>query len=122
MPDDRGFGAFDVCMKSANFREAFCARYGCPESNFERQFFRRAVYRHAFPLAVVIRWCVPRFFRPDTDFIQWVGRAASLAEVRTELADFEYRNWLSPHWLRTGFLIRLNPARVKALAKHRLLS
>ena len=109
--------ASDVPMKSVNFRDAFCTRYRCADSDFERMFFRRALYRHAFPLAVVIRWCLPRFFRADTEFIQWVGRAVSLAEVRTELADFEYSNWVSPHWLRTGFLIRLNSSRVKALAR-----
>jgi hypothetical protein len=108
---------FDVLMKSVNLRDAFCTRYRCAESDFERMFFRRAVYRHALPLAMVIRWWLPRFFRRDADFIQWVGRAVNLADVRTELSDFEYGNWVSPHWLRTGFLIRLNPTRVKALAK-----
>jgi hypothetical protein len=107
----------DMLEPPVTFRAAFCARYRCADRDFERTFFRRAVYRHALIPAAIIRWCHPRFFRTDADLIQWVGAAINLPEVRHELADFEYRNRVSPHWLRTGFLVQLSPSRVKALAR-----
>lgn len=104
-------------MSSVNFQSAFCTRYRCLEADFERQVFWRGLYRHAVPLAVMLRWFAPRFFHVDVEFIRWLAGAVTMSDIREDLQDFEYRNRVNPQWLRTGFLIRLSPARIKALAR-----
>jgi len=86
-------------------RTAFCARYNCPDADFEDTFFWRALYRHAVPLAVFLRWTPPDFFRRDMEFLSWLGRAATMADVRREIHSFRYNNRTSTHWLRTEFRI-----------------
>lgn len=102
---------------SGNFRTAFCAHARCADAAFERTLFWQGLYRHAVPLALLIRWFAPNFFRPDEEFIRFVGADASLAEVEEDMERFEYGNRVQPHWLRTGLLIRVNQARIAALAR-----
>ena len=109
-------------MTPPDFRTAFCAQMGCADSAFERALFWRGLYRHAVPLAFFLRLTVPGFFREDEEFIRWVGRDGSLAEVETDLERFRYGNRVRAHWLRTGCRIHLNPARIWALARRCLAS
>ena len=99
------------------FRSAFCARYRRSDSDFERAIFWRALHRHAVPLALLLRWISPGFFQPDTEFIRWLAGARNLADAHGDLANFEYKNHVAPHWLRTGFSIRLSASRIEALAR-----
>ncbi|MCP5525039.1 MAG: hypothetical protein H7A46_26240, partial [Verrucomicrobiales bacterium] len=39
------------------------------------------------------------------------------ADIRVEIDNFEYRNRLTWNWLRTGLMLRVNSARVFALAR-----
>lgn len=98
-------------------RSAFCAQAKCPESAFGRRFFWRGLYRHAVPLAALIQLFAPGFFRDDRAFIEYVGGDVSLGELREDIARFEYGNVVRQHWLRTGLRIRVNSARVEALAQ-----
>lgn len=101
---------------STDFRSGFCAQMCCADSAFERALFWRGLYRHAMPLAFLLRLTAPRFFREDLEFIRWVGGAGSLAEVEEDIERFRYGNRVRAHWLRTGCRIHLNPRRVWALA------
>lgn len=100
----------------------FCAQRDCAESTFERRFFWLGLYRHAVPLAVLIQLFFPAFFRDDRTFIQYVGGDADLGEVREDISRFEYGNLVRQHWLRTGLRIRVNSARIAALARPYLKS
>lgn len=99
-----------------NFRTAFCRRTQCQDTRFERALFWRGLYRHAIPLALFIRLFAPRFFRDDLDFIRFLAADTSMEDVAEDIDRFEYGNRVRRHWLRTGLRIRLNSARVAALA------
>jgi hypothetical protein len=96
---------------------SFCARHHCPESEFERRFLRLALYRHALPFAGVLRLLWPRFFHLDDEFIGWIGQSEDLEDVWAEIEKFEFRNRTTWGWIRTGLKMRLNCARVLALAE-----
>jgi len=98
-------------------RGSFCARYRCPVEAFEEKLFWRGLYRHALPMAWIIRRASPEFFRRDEEFLRWLGETLNMADVRREIHSFRYLNRTCPHWLRTGFRICLSPSRVKAVAK-----
>jgi hypothetical protein len=104
-------------MNPPNFRAAYCARHHCAESAFERRIFWRGLYRHAVPLALLLRLFSPAFFRPDAELITRLAGAGSLAEVNEDIDSYEYGNRVRSNWLRTGFLIRLNSARIRAMAR-----
>ena len=104
-------------MTPPDFRTAFCAQMGCADSAFERALFWRGLYRHAVPVAFFLRLVVPGFFREDEEFIRWVGRDGSLAEVEADIERYRYGNRVRTHWLRTGLRIHLDPARIWTLAQ-----
>lgn len=104
------------------FRAAFCRRMGCGEAGFERALFWRGLYRHALPVAWVLRVFSPRFFREDLDFIRHLGTDATMSEVNEDIDRYLYGNRVRRHWLRTGFNIRLDHHRIAALASSLLRS
>jgi hypothetical protein len=101
-------------------RACFCARRQCPESEFERRFFRLALYRHAVPFAGLLRLFWPGFFHFDTEFIGWIGQSKDMADVYTEIEKLEFRNRTNWGWLRSGLRLRINYNRVLALAEEYL--
>jgi len=102
--------------RPVTFQEAFCARYRCPAAQFPDRAFRRCLYPHAVPLALVLRRLAPAFFREDLQLIQQLGLDQDLEEVDAALSDFQYVNRARRHWLRTGLKIRLSGRRVRELA------
>lgn len=102
--------------KPSSFRTAYCQRVRCEESSFEGALFWRGLYRHAVPIAVVIRAFSRDFFRDDLQFIRHVGSDSSMAEIAEDVERFEYGNRVRRHWLRTGLRIHLSPARIRKLA------
>jgi len=101
----------------SSLRSSFCSRHHCSDSAFEGEFLRRALYRHAVPFTGLLRLVWPQFFHLDTEFIGWIGQSDDLADIRVEIDNFEYRNRLTWNWLRTGLMLRVNSARVFALAR-----
>lgn len=106
-----------IVTEPRTFRVAFCARAQCEDSAFEGTLFWRGLYRHAVPLAFLIRCVAPRFFRDDDELIRQLGRDRSIEEIADDIEHFEYGNRVRPHWLRTGLRIHLNPQRIEALAR-----
>jgi hypothetical protein len=104
-------------MNRMTIRTTFCAQSKCSESAFERRFFWRGLYRHAVPLALLIEWLHPAFFRDDKAFVEYVGGDDCLGEVHEDISRFEYGNRIRQHWLRTGLRIRVNSARIAALVR-----
>lgn len=99
------------------FRRSYCARHRCTDSTFDGAVFWQGLYRHAVPLALVIRRVAPGFFRDDEEFIRFVGDDASMAEIEEDVERFAYGNRVRRHWLRTGLRIQVDPSRIAALAK-----
>lgn len=110
-------GVSSAVSTPTDFRSAFCDRMRCAASAFERAVFWRGLYRHAVPLAFVLRLTTPGFFRADEEFIRWVAGDGSLAEVEEDIERFRYGNRVQTHWLRTGCRIHLNPHRIRGLAR-----
>lgn len=115
LPGQGDYVATEV-MTRPDFRTVFCQQAHCEASHFERALFWRGLYRHAIPFAFLIRLVAPRFFRDDLDFIRFLGADASMEEINEDIDRFQYGNRVRRHWLRTGFRIHLDPARIAALA------
>lgn len=103
-----------------SLRACFCARQQCPDSEFERRFFRLTLYRHAVPFAGILRLFWPGFFHFDTEFIGWIGQSRDMTDVWTEIDKLEFRNRTNWGWLRSGLRMRLNYDRVLDLAEEHL--
>ena len=86
-----------------NFREAFCAYYGCAPEAFERKAFWKTLNRHALPLAVPI-WIFNRgFFHKDFDVIRAFGNARNTREFGTATGEFSTVNRMDNN-IRRGLL------------------
>jgi hypothetical protein len=103
-------------MNPKSLQDAVCENLRCSVTQFERRLFWQCLYRHAVPLAFLIRWFTPAFFRDDLLLIQWIATDVNLTEIDDDLDRFEYGNRTRKHWLRTGMKIRLSSARVTAFA------
>jgi hypothetical protein len=97
-------------------QEAFCARHQCPVAQFPQRVFRLCLYSHAVPVALVLGKLNPGLFREDRQVIEQLGLARDLEEVDAALSDFQYVNQARPHWLRTGFKVRLSGRKLRMLA------
>lgn len=98
------------------FRQAYCARFGCAEQDFESQLLRRCLPLTSRPLAWLLRLCLPRFFEAELEVVANLGLARSLAEI-----DFAANELASVPESRTGLLRgvlrqRLSGRRLMAVA------
>lgn len=107
----------EMATAPPDFRTAFCTMARCPDLAFERAVFWHSLHRHAVPLAWLLRWLRPAFFREDDQLIQQVGRDRSLEEVAEDIEHFQYGNRVHSHWLRTGLRMHIAPQRLAALAR-----
>lgn len=97
------------------FKEAFCERYRCSPEMYERRVFWRSLYRHAVPLAALIYWLKPEFFKEDFDLIRELDRMNNPEIFRSELNFFYGRNMRDRNWIRRTFYIRLSAKRILKL-------
>jgi hypothetical protein len=104
-----------------NFKEAFCERYRCSPDMYENQVFWRCLYRHALPVAALIYWFNPEFFKEDFDLIREIDKMNSPEVFRSELNFFYGRNLRDKSWIRRTFYIRLSAKRLLKL-KNELFS
>lgn len=98
-----------------SFKEAYCAHFDCPPERYEESLFWRAIFRHAVPLALIIRRFDPDFFHEDLDLIREVGAMSSQAIFRNEINYFYGRNLRDKRWLRTGLRVRISGNRMMHL-------
>jgi len=104
-------------MNNKTFQEIFCRSQKCDPSDFRDRVFWRCLYRHAIPLAYVLKKLTPDFFIDDHTLIQQVALDRDLEEVEANLKDFQYVNNARRHWLRTGLKVRVSGRKVASLAR-----
>jgi hypothetical protein len=100
-----------------NFKRLFCERFACSEQEYERKVFWKCVYRHALPLALVLRMADSTIFREDFDLMREVGHATCRKDVIGELNRFYGRNVRDRSWLRKLLLIRVSGKRLLKLQR-----
>jgi hypothetical protein len=98
-----------------DFQALFCERFACSAEEFEELLFWRCLYRHALPLAAVLRRTQPTFFTEDFSFLRELRRVNSTSEVVGELNRFYGRNVRDRSWLRKSCHIRVSGKRVLRL-------
>jgi len=100
-----------------SFKDAYCERYHCAPEDYEESLFRRAVFRHALPLALWIKSRDPEFFREDLDMIHEVGRLKSQDLFRQEINYFFGRNLRNRSRFRTLFRVRVSGKRLMRISR-----
>ena len=94
------------------FREAFCERFGCDTSSYERKMFWRCLYRHAVPFAALIYRINPGFFKEDFDAIREMGLAVNSAMFNHDVNLFYGRIQRHAGFLRGSLHLRASGHRM----------
>lgn len=84
--------------------------------------FWRGLFRHALPLALLIRRFNPEFFAEDLDLIREVGATTSQELFKNEINYFFGRNLRDRNWLRSTFRIRVSGNRLIRMRRRLLPS
>ena len=79
--------------------------------------FWRCLFRHALPLAFLIRRLNPGFFTEDMDLIREVGATTTQQLFKNEINYFFGRNLRDKSWLRKTFRIRVSGNRLIRLRR-----
>ena len=98
------------------FKQAFCERYRCVESQYLRRAFTKCLFRRALPIAPFLLTLWPEFFRVDLDAIERIGAAQSWQELNSELNAFSYNSRLRSRPLRSQLRLRISGNRIRRLA------
>ena len=105
-----------------SFKAAFCEHFHCPPERYEDALFWRCLFRHALPVAFLIRRFDPGYFTEDMDLIREVGATTSQQLFKNEINYFFGRNLRDKSWLRNTFKIRVSGNRLIHLRRRLLLS
>jgi hypothetical protein len=95
----------------AQFREAYCRRYGCPVERFEV-----LVLRQSFPVWVRVPGSIllairPQWFRRELALIGRLGEARHESQVKQELEGYAYENARDKHFRTETLGLRLSRRR-----------
>ena len=104
-------------MPKQQFQTLFCERFGCSDSRYEDQMFRRCLYWHARLIAPVLRKVFPDFFAEDLKFIGYLGTSTGLDEIRLDILNFRDANLSRRSFLRSSLRIRASGRRAGRLAQ-----
>jgi hypothetical protein len=100
---------------AGRFSSAYCAKHRCPVEAFESRVFWRCLYRHALPVAGLIRLFRPDYFTDDLRTIRQLGQVRNAAEFRQEVDAFGYLNRRHGGWDRRRLRIRVSGKRLMSL-------
>jgi hypothetical protein len=100
-----------------SFRHACCDWFGCTEAGYESALFWQCLFRHALPIAWIIRRFEPGFFREDFDLIHEVGAMTRPEIFRSEVNYFYGRNLRCKRWLRRVLRVRISGGRLLRLQR-----
>lgn len=100
---------------SEKFSSAYCEKYGCDPGAFESRVFWRCLYRHALPVAGLIRFFRPDYFVDDIRTIRQLGAARNAEEYRHEIDAFGYLNRRHRGFDRRRLRIRVSGQRLMSL-------
>ena len=98
-----------------SFQELFCEEERCKEGEFSRKVFWRVLYAHAWPFVPLLGGLRSDYFVADRELISGAGRATTMIQLRTEIADFVI-DGNNRGWLRERLRIRVSTTRLKRLA------
>lgn len=99
----------------ANFREAFCARYGCKPSHYARKVFWKCLHRHALLPVLFTGGIEPERFQRDLEVLHQLGDASSARELEQILNDFNSVNRLERGFFRRVLRLRVSGERIAGL-------
>jgi hypothetical protein len=95
------------------FKEKYSAHYGIRPEAFVAHCFSRCLYRHAWPVAWIIRFLEPQVFSPDYDLILDTGGLTRRRDFRDILSQW-MNNSGNQGLIRRVFHIRISITRVRA--------
>ena len=94
------------------FQQLFCEHFKCSAEAYEKKLFWLALYRHSVPVAPVIRWLNPEFFRADMAAIRQFGGTTSYGEFQKEVEDYSYHIRSYGNWLQRLLRVRISGHRL----------
>lgn len=108
----------DVERPTPTLKSIFCRQFNCPPSEYEDRIFKKLLYRHARPLAGLVRKLNPDFFKEDIKFLHYLGEAEDYFEAAASIADFRGANVSRGHNLRRFLRIRVSGRLAGRLVKN----
>ena len=102
-----------------SFQELFCEEQRCNEGQFARKVFWRSLYSHATIFVPLLGGFRSEYFVADRELISGAGRATTMAQLRTEIADF-VMDANNRGLLRQRVRVRVSATRLKRLARRYL--
>ena len=103
-----------MCEK--DFRELFCERFGCGESEYRERALQMCLYPQARWLAPLLRKLQPDFFASDLQFLDYLGKAPNMREAQVEVSNYSQANQLLRSFLRQKLRLRVSGRRAARLA------
>lgn len=94
------------------FRDAFCDSYRCAPERFEQALFWRALHRVAVPVAALVYWLKPDFFKEDLEAIRELGGARDADAFNHDVNLFYARNLRHGGFLRRTLDLRISGKRL----------
>ena len=74
------------------FRDAFCRRFGCAPTNFEKAILRRCFPPIVRPLGTILLTLRPEMFRRELTMLARLAASPSESALRGELEGYVYEN------------------------------
>jgi hypothetical protein len=103
------------------FKEAYCAYFRCSPECYERNLFRRGLYRRGWALALLIHCFAPGYFGEDMELIREVGEVRDPSLFNYELNVFKGRIQREDKWLKRAWGVRVSGRRI-ARIRDRILT
>ena len=97
------------------FREAFCARFGCPAEAYENHVFVRCLPPRFRLLAEFLRRLVPEYFQGDFELIRQLSGVRNREELNGEVRNHFYQCRADKGFFRGALRVRLSRRRLRRL-------
>ncbi len=97
------------------FREAFCARFGCPAEAYENHVFVRCLPPHSRLLAGFLRHLTPEYFQGDFELIRQLAEVRNPEELNGEVRNHFYQRRADKGFFRGALRVRLSRRRLRRL-------
>lgn len=98
-----------------DFRSAYCRVHNCSPEEFTRRVFRKALHLRSWPVAGLLGWLYPRFFRNDLMLVDEVALATSRNQCLVALQGYRQDCHMSGGFFHNKFRFRISGKRLLAL-------
>ena len=95
-----------------SFREAFCERFQCEESAFERKVFWRTLHWPGLPIAIFLFIFRRDYFSADFELIREIAPMRYPYLFMAQMNHFHARSIRSHDWLRRKGIVRISGQRM----------